>query len=57
MTQVFNELLSNELVYDDNQQMQHLLVCLATTMIDNILPDTTMDLQFDDEQCKIPNER
>jgi hypothetical protein len=57
ITQVFNELLSHETIGADDQQKQQLLVCLATTMIDNILPDSTMDLQFDDDQCKTPNER
>lgn len=52
MTDIFNELLS-----DDNPQKQQLLICLATTLIDNILPDSTMDQQFDDDQCKLPNER
>lgn len=51
MTDVFNELL-----LDDNPQKQ-LLICLATTLIDNILPDSTMDQQFDDDQYKVPNER
>ncbi|CAF1033198.1 unnamed protein product [Rotaria sordida] len=52
MTTVFNEL-----IYNDNTQKQQLLNCLATTLIDNILPDSTTDLQFDDDQCKTPNER
>lgn len=52
MTDIFNELLS-----DDNPQKQQLLNCLATTLIDNILPDSTVDQQFDDDQCKLPNER
>jgi hypothetical protein len=52
MTNIFNEL-----IYNDNPQKQQLLVCLATTLIDNILPDSTIDLQFDDDQCKTPNER
>ncbi|CAF4360382.1 unnamed protein product, partial [Rotaria sordida] len=51
MTTVFNEL-----IYNDNTQKQQLLNCLATTLIDNILPDSTTDLQFDDDQCKTPNE-
>lgn len=52
MTDVFNELLS-----DDNPQKQQLLICLTTIIIDNILPDSTMDQQFDDDQYKVPNER
>lgn len=52
MADVFNELISN-----DNPQRQQLLVCLATTLVDNILPDSTIDQQFDDDQCKTPNER
>ncbi|CAF1985037.1 unnamed protein product [Rotaria magnacalcarata] len=52
MTNIFNEI-----IYNDNAQKQTLLNCLATTLIDNILPDSTMDLQFDDDQCKSPNER
>jgi len=52
MTNIFNEI-----IYDDNPQKQQLLICLATTLVDNILPDSTMDLQFDDDQCKTPNER
>ena len=52
MTNIFNELISN-----DNPQKQPLLLCLATALIDNILPDSTIDLQFDDDQCKLPNER
>jgi hypothetical protein len=52
MTDIFNEMIS-----DDNSQKQQLLNCLATVLIDNILPDSTMDFQFDDDQCKGPNER
>jgi len=52
MTNIFNEI-----IYDDNPQKQQLLICLAATLVDNILPDSTMDLQFDDDQCKTPNER
>ncbi|CAF0803435.1 unnamed protein product [Adineta steineri] len=52
MTDVFNEL-----IYNDNSQKQQLLICLVTTLIDNILPDSTVDVQFDDDQCKTPNER
>ena len=52
ITNIFNELIN-----DDNSQKQQLLICLATTLLDNILPDSTMDLQFDDEQCKTPNDR
>lgn len=48
MIDIFNELLLHE---------SSLLISLATTLIDNILPDSTIDNQFDDEQCKIPNER
>jgi hypothetical protein len=49
--------LFNELIHNDNAQKPPLLICLATTLIDNILPDSTTDLQFDDDQCKTPNER
>ncbi|CAF3974781.1 unnamed protein product, partial [Rotaria sp. Silwood2] len=52
MTSIFNEL-----IYNDNTQKPQLLTCLATTLIDNILPDSITDLQFDDDQCKTPNER
>ncbi len=52
MANIFNELISN-----DNPQKQQLLICLATTFIDNILPDSIIDSQFDDDQCKTPNER
>jgi len=52
MANIFNELISN-----DNPQKQQLLICLATTLIDNISPDSTIDLQFDDDQYKTPNER
>jgi hypothetical protein len=52
MTDIFNEIIS-----DDNSHKQQLLTCLATILNDNILPDSTMDLQFDDDQCKVPNER
>lgn len=52
MTNIFNEL-----IYSDHAQKQTLLNCLVTTLIDNILPDSTMDFQFDDDQCKTPNER
>ena len=52
MTNIFNEILSNE-----NLQKQQLMSCLATILIDNISPDATIDLQFDDDQCKTPNER
>lgn len=49
MTNIFNEIIS----YDKQQLLQ----CLSTTLIDNILPDSTCDLQFDDDQYKVPNER
>lgn len=52
MTNIFHELLDN-----DNSQKAQLLVCLATTLIENIMPDSTIDMQFDDDQCKTPNER
>ncbi len=52
MADIFNEIIS-----DDNTQKQQLLICLATILIDNISPDSTIDLQFDDDQCKGPNER
>ena len=57
MTQVFNELLFKDFGYSDNQQKQQLWNSLATTVIDNILPDATIETQFDDDQCKTPNER
>ena len=58
MTSVFTELMPTEPAYpSSNQDTQELLNCLATTITDNILPDSTMDLQFEDDQCKTPNER
>jgi len=55
MTSIFNELDQTE--KQQQQTTNDLLICIATTLIDNILPDSTMDTQFDDEQCKTPNER
>ncbi|CAF1118161.1 unnamed protein product [Adineta ricciae] len=52
MADVFNELVSNE-----NSQKSQLVLSLATSLIDNILPDSTIDSQFDDDQYKTPNER
>ncbi|UJR25349.1 hypothetical protein I4U23_006699 [Adineta vaga] len=52
MTDVFNDL-----IYNINSQKSQLLTSLATSLVDNILPDSTIDTQFDDEQYKAPNER
>jgi len=52
MTNIFQELLST-----DSTQNSQLLTCLATTLIENLLSDSTIDTQFDDDQCKTPNER
>lgn len=52
MTNIFNEIISNE-----NCQKQQLINCLSTILIENTLSDITIDSQFDDDQCKTPNER
>ena len=57
MTSVFTELMPTEPSHPSNRDTPQLLKCLATTIADNILPDSTMDLQFEDDQCKTPNER